>query len=118
MSSYYVLGTLKEMKEAKALREQFGEREDACMHTQRNTLMKMKKHAGLSRMLVLETSVGWKQRCARPGLCNCCELIDHLGSLKSALVRVFTSWKLVIVRNQSPLLPPKSKLLNFYPHHH
>lgn len=106
------------MKEAKALREQFGEREDACMHTQRNTLMKMKKHAGLSRMLVLETSVGWKQRCARPGLCNCCELIDHLGSLKSALLRVFTSWKLVIVRNQSPLLPPKSKLLNFYPHHH
>lgn len=25
-------------------------------------LMKMKKHAGLSCMVVLETSVGWKQR--------------------------------------------------------
>lgn len=50
------------MKEAKALREQSGEREDACMHTHRNMLMKMKKHAGLSCMVVLETSVGWKQR--------------------------------------------------------
>lgn len=75
--------------------------------------MKMKKHAGLSCMVVLKTRMGWKQRCARPGLCNFCELIDHLGSLKSALVRVFTSWKLVTVRNQSPLPPLKSKLLNF-----
>ena len=111
-----MLGTLKEMKEAKALREQSGGREDARTH--RNRLMKMKRHAGLSCMGVLETSVGWKQRCARPGLCNCCELTDHLGSLKSALVRVFTSWKLVIVSNQSPLLPPKSKLLNFHQYHH
>lgn len=28
-----MLGTLKEMKEAKALREQSGGREDACAHT-------------------------------------------------------------------------------------
>ena len=28
-----MLGTLKEMKDAKALREQSGGREDACVHT-------------------------------------------------------------------------------------
>ena len=60
-------------------------------HAHRSTLMKMKKHAGLSCIVVLKTRMGWKQSCARPGLYNSCELINHLGSLKLALVRVFTS---------------------------
>lgn len=78
----------------------------------------MKEHEELRSVVVLETSMGWKQRSARAGLYSSCELIGHIGSLKMAMVRVFTPWKLMIVRNQRPLLPPESKLLNLHLHHH